>query len=36
VFSKQFGTHKTPNYTVDVLRHGEKVAQPIILFRTAN
>jgi hypothetical protein len=36
VFSKQFGTHKSPNYVVDVLRQGEKVGQPIILFRTAN
>jgi hypothetical protein len=36
VFSKQFGTHKTPNYTVDVLRQGEKAGQPVILFRTAN
>jgi hypothetical protein len=36
VFSYQFGTHKTPNFTVDVLRQGEKVGQPIILFRQAN
>jgi len=36
LFSYQFGTHTTPNYTVDVLRQGEKVGQPIILFRTAN
>src|SRR5580693_1017568 len=36
VFSYQFGTHTTPAYTVDVLRQGEKVGQPIILFRTAN
>ena len=36
VFSKQFGTHKSPNFVVDVLRQGEKVGQPIILFRTAN
>ena len=36
LFSYQFGTHATPNYTVDVLRQGEKVGQPIILFRTAN
>ena len=26
----------SPNYVVDVLRQGEKVGQPIILFRTAN
>ena len=36
LFSYQFGTHTTPNFTVDVLRQGEKVGQPIILFRTAN
>jgi hypothetical protein len=36
IFSQQFGTHRSPNYVVDVLRQGEKVGQPIILFRTAN
>jgi hypothetical protein len=36
IYSKQFGTHKSPNFVVDVLRQGEKVGQPIILFRTAN
>ncbi len=36
LFSYQFGNHETPNYTVDVLRQGEKVGQPIILFRTAD
>jgi len=36
LFSYQFGSHKSPNYTVDVLRQGEKTGQPIILFRTAN
>src|ERR1700727_3650854 len=36
IFSHQFGTHINPNYVVDVLRQGEKVGQPIILFRTAN
>jgi hypothetical protein len=36
VFSKQFGTHHHPNFVVDVLRQGERVGQPIILFRTAN
>ena len=36
LFSYQFGTHKSPNYTVDVLRQGERTGQPIILFRTAN
>jgi hypothetical protein len=36
LFSYQLGTHNSPNFTVDVLRQGEKVGQPIILFRTAN
>jgi hypothetical protein len=36
IFSHQFGTHKDPAYAVDVLRQGEKVGQPVILFRTAN
>ena len=36
VFAKQFGTHQSPNFIVDVLRQGEKAGQPIILFRTAN
>ena len=36
IFSQQFGTHKSPNFTVDVLRQGERAGQPIILFRTAN
>jgi hypothetical protein len=36
IFSRDFGTHSTPNFVVDVLRQGEKVGQPIILFRTSN
>jgi hypothetical protein len=36
LFSYDFGTHNSPNFTVDVLRQGEKVGQPIILFRTSN
>src|SRR5713226_3792487 len=36
VFSRQFGTHHTPNYVMDVWRQGAKVGQPIILFRTSN
>jgi len=35
-FSYEFGTHVSPNYVVDTLRQGEKVGQPIILFRTSN
>jgi len=36
LFSHQFGSFRSPNFTVDVLRQGEKVGQPIILFRQAN
>jgi hypothetical protein len=36
IFSRDFGTHDTPNFVMDVLRQGEKVGQPIILFRVAN
>jgi hypothetical protein len=36
IFSRQFGTHRTPNFVVDVFRQGLKVGQPIILFRTSN
>ncbi len=36
LFSHQFGSFRSPSYTVDVLRQGEKVGQPIILFRQAN
>ena len=36
IFSQDFGTRHHPNFTLDVLRQGEKVGQPIILFRTAN
>jgi hypothetical protein len=35
-FSYEYGTHHSPNYVVDVLRQGNKVGQPIILFRTSN
>jgi hypothetical protein len=36
IFSLQFGTHKNPNYLMDVWRQGAKVGQPIILFRASN
>jgi hypothetical protein len=36
VFSRQFGTHARPTYVMDVFRQGEKVGQPIILFRQSN
>jgi hypothetical protein len=36
IFSHEFGTHHTPAYALDVLRQGDKVGQPIILYRTSN
>jgi hypothetical protein len=36
LFSRAFGTHRTPNFVLDVLRQGAKVGQPIILFRSSN
>jgi len=36
IFSRQFGTHRTPNFVVDVFQQGARVGQPIILFRTSN
>jgi hypothetical protein len=36
IFSRDFGTHATPMFTLDTLKQGEKVGQPQILFRTSN
>lgn len=36
VFSRAFGTHRTPGYVLDVLRQGARSGQPIILYRTSN
>jgi len=36
IFSRDFGTFATPNFTMDVWRQGAKVGQPIILFRVSN
>jgi hypothetical protein len=36
IFSRTFGTHRTPNFVLDILRQGAKVGQPVILFRTSN
>jgi len=36
VFSKQFGTHKDPGFLQDVYRQGNRVGQPIILFRVSS
>jgi hypothetical protein len=36
IFSHNYGTHHHPGFVMDVLRQGEKVGQPVILFRTSN
>ncbi len=36
IFSRDFGTHASPNFVMDVFRQGARVGQPIILFRTSN
>jgi hypothetical protein len=36
LFSRQFSTHFNPDFVLDVLRQGDKVGQPIILFRKSN
>jgi len=36
LFSRDFGTHFSPNFVLDTFKQGEKVGQPQILFRTAN
>ncbi len=35
-FNRDFGTHRSPQFVLDVLRQGEKVGQPVILFRVSN
>jgi hypothetical protein len=36
IFSRVFGTHRTPAFVLDVLRQGARVGQPLILWRTSN
>ena len=36
IFSKDFGTQASPQFVFDVLRQGEKIGQPVILFRQSN
>lgn len=36
IFSRDFGTHQTPGFVLDIFRQGAKVGQPAILFRTSN
>jgi hypothetical protein len=36
LFNRQFSSHSNPSFVQDVYRQGEKVGQPIILFRQSN
>jgi len=36
IFNNNYGTHHTPGFVLDVLRQGDKIGQPVILFRTSN
>jgi len=36
VFSREFGTHHTPAFVLDVFQQAAKVGQPVILFRTSD
>jgi hypothetical protein len=36
LFSKQFGTHRDPGFIQDVYRQGNRVNQPVILFRISS
>jgi hypothetical protein len=36
IFSREFGTHHRPDFVLDVLRQGQRVGQPVILYRTSN
>ena len=36
IFSREFGTHHTPNFVLDVYRGTAKADTPIILYRTSN
>jgi hypothetical protein len=36
LFAQVFSTHMRPSFVLDVLRQGQKIGQPIILFRESN
>jgi hypothetical protein len=36
IFSREFGTHRSPNFVLDVWRGSATVGTPIILYRTSN
>ncbi len=36
IFSLTFGSHKHPNFVLDVFKQAQRAGQPIILFRTSN
>jgi hypothetical protein len=36
IFLREFGSHHSPNFVMDVWRQAARVGQPIILYRTSN
>jgi hypothetical protein len=36
VFNRDFSTHTNPSFVLDVFKQGERVGQPVILFRQSN
>ena len=36
IFSREFGTHHSPNFVLDVYQQKARAGQPIILYRTSN
>jgi hypothetical protein len=36
LFVQTFSTHRNPKFVLDVYKQGQKVGQPVILFRTSN
>jgi hypothetical protein len=36
IFLREFGSHRSPNFVLDVWRQSARAGQPIILYRTSN
>jgi hypothetical protein len=36
LFSREFGTHRSPAFVLDVWRQGKNVGQPVILYQASN
>jgi hypothetical protein len=36
IFSREYGTHNSPNFVVDSLRQGSNTGQPVILYRASS